>query len=118
VSHTSLASHQDDTHTHVHMTHTHVHMVQRPNRIVRFHCNRRCCPGGAGAASKTQPTFCSNCRCKAPSNACALDSRRDAKQAMGADFGYVGSAFIATHEARAADAYAGPAAKGDSTRCS
>jgi len=28
-----------------------------------------------------------------------------AAQAMGADFGYIGSAFIATHEARAADAY-------------
>ncbi len=28
-----------------------------------------------------------------------------AAQAMGADFGYVGSAFIATHEARASDAY-------------
>ena len=29
-------------------------------------------------------------------------------QAMGADFGYVGSAFIATHEARASDEYAAP----------
>ncbi|MFN7152627.1 MAG: NAD(P)H-dependent flavin oxidoreductase [Acidovorax sp.] len=28
-----------------------------------------------------------------------------AAQAMGADFGYIGSAFIATHEARASDAY-------------
>jgi nitronate monooxygenase len=28
-----------------------------------------------------------------------------AAQAMGADFAYIGSAFIATHEARAADAY-------------
>jgi nitronate monooxygenase len=28
-----------------------------------------------------------------------------AAQAMGADFGYIGSAFIATHEARAADEY-------------
>jgi len=28
-----------------------------------------------------------------------------AAQAMGADFGYIGSAFIATHEARAADGY-------------
>ena len=28
-----------------------------------------------------------------------------AAQAMGADFGYIGSAFIATHEARASEAY-------------
>jgi NAD(P)H-dependent flavin oxidoreductase YrpB (nitropropane dioxygenase family) len=28
-----------------------------------------------------------------------------AAQAMGADFAYIGSAFIATHEARASDAY-------------
>ncbi|MBU4425056.1 MAG: nitronate monooxygenase family protein [Gammaproteobacteria bacterium] len=37
-----------------------------------------------------------------------------AAQAMGADFGYIGSAFIATHEARASDAYKQAIVEGDS----
>ncbi|HSV79188.1 MAG TPA: nitronate monooxygenase family protein [Ramlibacter sp.] len=37
-----------------------------------------------------------------------------AAQAMGADFAYIGSAFIATHEARAADAYKHAIVQGDS----
>lgn len=37
-----------------------------------------------------------------------------AAQAMGADFGYIGSAFIATHEARASDAYKQAIVDGDS----
>jgi len=39
------------------------------------------------------------------SGAIATGSAVLAAQAMGADFAYIGSAFIATHEARAADAY-------------
>jgi nitronate monooxygenase len=37
-----------------------------------------------------------------------------AAQAMGADFGYIGSAFIATHEARASDAYKQAIVEGNS----
>jgi nitronate monooxygenase len=37
-----------------------------------------------------------------------------AAQAMGADFAYIGSAFIATHEARASDAYKQAIVQGDS----
>jgi nitronate monooxygenase len=37
-----------------------------------------------------------------------------AAQAMGADFAYIGSAFIATHEARASDAYKQAIVEGDS----
>ena len=37
-----------------------------------------------------------------------------AAQAMGADFGYIGSAFIATEEARASDAYKQAIVDGDS----